>query len=107
MMPERNGRLALFKLSMSEAVAHQIKAVIEEATSLGLGAAARAALLRILARIRKDPLDVGELRNAHANLNLLVHVVVDLPVVVHFAINPDQKFVIIQKVFLAPSGSQE
>jgi hypothetical protein len=104
MTGEHNGRPQLYHLDMSGEVASEIEQVIKDATLNEKGPAVLRALKTVYRRLREEPLQFGELFRHHVHLNLLVHVAVVYPVVVHFAVHPEKKFVIIQKVFLvAPS----
>jgi hypothetical protein len=107
MTGENNGHPYLFKLDMSKTVAQEIKKVIQQAYLEGVGDEALRALKRVFDRVRIDPLQVGELFRYHEHLNLLVHVTVIHPIAVYFAIHPVNKFVVIQKVLLISSGSEE
>jgi hypothetical protein len=104
MTAERNGQPTTYKLDMSGAVISKIKEILNHAKLKGFESAAIRALRIIIARVRIDPLEFGELYATHKSLNLVVHVAVVHPVVVYFAIHSDQKLVFIQRVFLINSG---
>jgi hypothetical protein len=101
-MTGENGQPSSFKFDMSEAVALEIKSLIKQANLQGLGPQVVRALRIIIGRIRNDPLQFGELFGRHQSLNLLVHVAVVHPLVVYFAIHPEKRFVLIQRIFQLP-----
>ena len=95
-----NGQPTTYKVDMLGSVILQFKALLEEADHRGIRFRTIRTLRIIFRRLRSEPLLLGEIYRHYKNLHLLLHVAVMQDVVVHFAIHPEEKFVIVQKIFL-------
>jgi hypothetical protein len=100
MTGEDNGQPIPYKLDMSGAVTLKINDLIHNPAHQAMRPKIIRALKIIFARLRGAPLDFGEIFRRLKSLNLLLHAAVVHPVGINFAIQPEKRFVILQRVFL-------
>jgi hypothetical protein len=98
MTMEGNGTPVTFKISISGVISQEINQIKKEAQDKGLAQEVQNALQVILARLRTNPLEFGEVIRRFDHLNLIVHVAASPPLFVRFAIHEEAKFVIIMKI---------
>lgn len=97
-MADGNGQPS-YRVILSGLIQESIKRLLAEAAQSGIEAKTRRALATIERRLRRDPLNFGELKERKANLNLIIHVAVVSPLVVHFGILPQLDIVFVQKIY--------
>ena len=98
-MSEGNGRQRRYRVSISGAVAKQIKDEARIAAESGQQSEFTHALLIVNHRLRTEPLEFGELTNDKAGL--IYHTGTVVPISVIFAIDQKNMVVYIKKVILS------
>lgn len=96
-----NGQQRIYRLSISGAVAEQIKAEGRRALDAGRLKSFIAALRTVEQRLRNDPLAFGELTGEAPGGALLYHTGSIWPISVRFAIDPKNLVVYIRGVILS------
>ena len=82
-----------YSLDSSAAVVRSLELLQRQASREGRGPAFKAAMLRILRDLRRNPLVVGEPLYRLAHLKLRVRVIVVSPVIIHYAVSETQPIV--------------
>src|SRR5262245_40298830 len=95
-MPSAGGGNGAYAVDLSQAVAKRLKQLQRQATHRGLGDAFRRAFRRIVASLRRDPTNVGELLFHLPALRLQMRVVVVAPLVIDFAVSQENAVVYIR-----------
>ncbi len=103
MRKEGNGQPIRYRIDLSSEVAQQIQELADRAAAKGLLARFKPAFSQALHRLRTDPMNFGEGRYTLKNLGLRIRIAVARPVVIHFAVNENERFVLIQRVLLLES----
>jgi hypothetical protein len=103
MAEEGNGKPVEYKLDASQNTILEIKRLMQEAKTKGIGSAFRNALRRVMHRLRADPSGFGELVQELSHMQVVVHVGSVYPVTVRFGYHAEQRVVYVLKVFLASS----
>jgi hypothetical protein len=98
-----NGHPQPYRVTAPGPVRDKIRKLGEQAASMGLQHAFVRALRALYARLRSDPLSVGELvGKLPAPLNLLTHVGSEPPITIRFSVQPEQRVVFIRDIWLHP-----
>jgi hypothetical protein len=100
MTTEGNGQRRTYRISISGAVAQQIKEVGRRAAESGRLEPFFDALRTVERRLRTEPLAFGELTADYHELNLIAHTGSVAPITVRFAIDEVHSIVHIREVIL-------
>jgi len=92
MRPPSNGP-GTYHIDLSPHIIGRIRALHRTAIAAGHGAEFRAAVGRLLVRLRRDPLNCGEPVYPLRALGLTVRLIVDRPIALHYAAHPHRRVV--------------
>src|SRR4051812_21428505 len=95
-----NGQPIRYRVDESQKVRQEVKALGERAKQAGILDKFSAAFEYVVWRLETNPLGFGEPTHHLWNLGMVIHIGALDPVVVHFAIHEDKRFVLIQSVAL-------
>jgi hypothetical protein len=98
MISQGNGQSPSYSVSMSAHTRAIIKGLHRQAIQEGTGEAFLGAFRQIIARLKKEPMNVGEPNYRLASLQLQIRQVVLLPLVVDFAVHEQLPHVFIRGV---------
>src|SRR5947209_19321673 len=99
MYPPSNGS-GTYQIDLSPHIVGRIRALHRDAVAAGRGAEFRAALRRLLGRLRGDPFGCGEPVYPLRALGLTIRLVIDPPIALHFAAHPQRRVVWISAINL-------
>lgn len=92
-MPPAGDGTERYRIEFSSRISERIKQLHRTAESQGRGATFRDAIRALVERLQTDPLACGEPVYALRALGLTVRVVVRLPIILHFAAQPQRRIV--------------
>jgi hypothetical protein len=93
-----SGDAESFRVSYSESVRIDLRAMVKRALEAGLGGVLRAALQAIDARLKQDPRSFGEPKYRYKNLKLVLHSAIYSPLVVHFTVHEELPLVFVESI---------
>jgi hypothetical protein len=99
MTVEGNGQ-PLFRLAISSVIREAVVRILDDAAQRQIAPQVRHALKTIFRRLRHDPLNFGEVYRTYKNPDFLMHMGMIAPIVVHFGIQQQMRFVFIQSILL-------
>ena len=97
-----NGRPLRFRVELLQQARQVVEALGRRAKEAGTFEKFAAAMEFIAWRLETNPLGFGEPTHHLWHLGMVVHVGASKPVIVHFGIHPEKRFVVVQSVAMLP-----